>query len=71
MDPKLNAHRREEVGEIKQCIELGELRPIIHISGKYNPADPLTKPRNLCSTSLPEMYKLLETGVWEPVYKEK
>ena len=52
--------------EIKEHVELGRSRMPGHISGKFNPVDPLTKEANMCTQSIPEWEQLIG-GSWTPL----
>ena len=68
MDPAINSRRRRDVGDLKECISKGELRPLCHIKGKTNPTDPFTKEftRHGVKDTMERLLELLRTGIYIP-----
>ena len=68
MPPQVHRRRRKDIANLKETLASGELKQVVHIEGKLNPADPLTKERtrNGVRQTLGELYRILETGAWTP-----
>jgi hypothetical protein len=47
---KQSKRRRTDVADIKECVRVGSLLPLVHISGKLNPSDCISKYYNAGGT---------------------
>ena len=68
MDPKLTKRRKQDVADLKEALALGDLERLMHHSGEWIVADPLTKPWNRSKQTAKELVRLLQTGWFEPVW---
>jgi hypothetical protein len=66
LDAALNKRRKQDVSDMKECRAFGDLRRLVHIQGKWNPADPLTKNKNRTKQTSVELVRLLSTGWYDP-----
>ena len=62
----IQPRRRRDIADMKECVDYGQLRPLVHIAGPTNPVDGLTKEktRHGVRQTLEIMRKLLTTGIY-------
>ena len=65
VDTKIDKRRRQDVSDIKECIERGCLRALVKVLGLTNPTDPLTKP-DPSKEAVAALNRLLYSGRYEP-----
>ena len=61
----IEGRRIEDLLDLRESIEFDNLN-VIHIHGKTNPTDALTKCHTKCTVTKPILRKLLETGTYSP-----
>ena len=66
----VKAQRRRDIAMIKECIQNGEIRALLHIDGLFNPSDCLTKDYSLCIKTRQILTTLLKTGKYSPTFKK-
>ena len=67
LDVKLAKRRKQDVSDLKECVELGELEPLVKVDGKYHCPDALTKGRARTKDTAGLLVKLLEQGIYFPI----
>ena len=70
IDSGLAPARKRDIALLKECIELGEISSVLHIDGKYNPTDCLTKDLSLTGQTRKVLLDILRTGIYNPVFKK-
>jgi len=62
----LTKRRKADIADLRECVDRGELQ-LLHIAGKQNPADCLTKHRSRTKQTTTRFIELIKTGWYEPV----
>ncbi len=62
----LSKRRKADVADLRECVDRGELQ-ILHIAGKQNPADCLTKHRSRTKQTTQRFVQLVREGWYEPI----
>ena len=63
----LSKRRKADVADLRECVDRGELT-LVHIAGKQNPADCLTKHRSRTKFTSQRFVELVKTGWYEPIF---
>jgi len=66
IEPALSKRRKQDVGDLQECLALGDLRELRHISGKMNATDALTKCSSKCQHTIERLFELM-SGFYTPV----
>jgi hypothetical protein len=69
IDPSMSKARKLDIADIKDCIAAKRLKPLVHISGKKNPSNPLTKKLSPHEYTSVRLRELLRTGWYEPQWE--
>ena len=68
VNPTLGVRRREDVDDLKTCLQTRDLAVVAHISGKLNPTDRLTKPMARCSETHGLLLRILMQNFYDPPF---
>jgi len=63
----MSKRRKLDVADFQEAVALGECRPLVHILGKFNPTDSLTKHRSRATATALILRKLLAEGYYDVV----
>jgi hypothetical protein len=66
LDAGMSKRRRCDIGDLKECVRLGDLLPLVFVAGPTNPADGLTKHRSRTTTTMTRLIDLVTSGWYDP-----
>ena len=66
IEPALSKRRKQDVGDLQECLAVGDLREFLHINGKMNATDALTKCSSKCQHTIERLIELV-AGWYKPV----
>ena len=67
-DPGLTKRRKTDICDFQECIERGELRPLVKIDGTHNPIDFVTKDRPFGGHECNRLLELVRSGYYRIKY---
>ena len=67
VEPKLAKRRKQDIGDLQECLELGDLTEMLHCNGLLMPPDCLTKCKDRTQATSQRLVDILTTGWYEPV----
>jgi len=67
MKTTLTKRRRIDVADLKEMRMRGQLRRLLHLSGKHIPTDALTKQKVFTKQTMVRLVELFKTGYYEPI----
>ena len=66
IEPTLSKRRKQDIGDLQECLALGDLRELRHINGKLNATDALTKCSSKCQHTIERLIEMM-SGFYAPV----
>jgi hypothetical protein len=67
VEPKLAKRRKQDIGDLQECLEMGELTEIIHTNGLLMPPDCLTKCASKTQATTKRLMDICVSGWYEPI----
>jgi hypothetical protein len=68
IDPNMTKRRKLDIADLRECRDLGLIRPLIHISGEWNPTNALTKRLSWNEKTMLRLLEICQTGWYEPMF---
>ena len=64
--PNLAKRRKQDVADVKEAVNLGDIYAPVFILGPFNPVDAITKDRSRTTKTGKELLRILSTGFYDP-----
>ena len=66
LDAGMSKRRKCDIGDLKECLSVGDVSDLVFVAGPTNPADSLTKHRSRTTTTTRLLIDLVSSGWYKP-----